>query len=471
MRLKTPFIGGAYKSRSINLSCQRLVNLFPEMVDTKDGKEIAGFFGVPGKTLWGTVGNGPIQAQIVVNGILYVVSGGRFYSVSSAGVGTLIGSGIGGTNVVMAASGTQIVIISDPSGWCYTINGNTFASITSAGFPSTQSVTYQDGYFICGTKNAQTFFISNINDGSTWNALNFASATEVGDYLVAPFSNHGILWLFGVQSTEFWYNSGDTFPFAKIASNTVRIGLAAVYSMATCADAVMFLGQSEQGAGIVYQGSGNTPQRVSTHAIEKAIQSYSTISDATAYSYEQEGHWFYVLSFPSANATWCYDISTGYWHERMYLNNGTEDRDRGCNHAYYAGKHLVGDWQNGNIYSLDLATYTDNGNPLKWLRSWRAMPIGQDNLGRKAFNLLQIDCDAGVGVQTGQGSDPQALLRWSDDGGVTWSNGQGQSLGAIGQYQKYVRFKRLGSGSNRAFELSGSDPVKRAFIGAQLDYE
>jgi len=190
-----------------------------------------------------------------------------------------------------------------------------------------------------------------------------------------------------------------------------------------------------------------------------------------AYTYQQDGHSFYVLIFPSANTTWVYDVATGAWHERAGWNNGSFTRHRSNCQMAFNNKIIVGDYENGNIYSFDLDTYADNGQIQKWLRTWRALPTGQNNLKRTAHHSLQIDLESGVGLNLGQGSDPELMLRWSDDGGHTWSNEHTASIGKIGQYYRRVFYRRLGMTMklrDRVYELSMTDPVKTAIMGAEL---
>ena len=131
----------------------------------------------------------------------------------------------------------------------------------------------------------------------------------------------------------------------------------------------------------------------------------------------------------------------------------------------------MGDFENGNIYAFDMDVFADNGSIQKWLRSWRAIPAGQNNLVRTAHHSLQLDIEAGVGLNLGQGDDPQVMLRWSDDGGHTWSNEHWMTIGRIGEYFRRVIFRRLGMTlklRDRVYEVSGTDPVKITIMGAEL---
>jgi hypothetical protein len=190
-----------------------------------------------------------------------------------------------------------------------------------------------------------------------------------------------------------------------------------------------------------------------------------------AYTYQQEGHSFYVLIFPTANATWVYDVSTQMWHERAGFVNGAFTRHRSNCQCNFEGNTVVGDFETGNIYTFDLDIYADNSQPQKWLRSWRALAPGQNNLKRTSHHSLQLDAETGVGLVVGQGSQPEAMLRWSDDGGHTWSNEHWQLMGAIGQYGYRTIWRRLGMTlklRDRVYEVSGTDPVKIAIMGAEL---
>jgi hypothetical protein len=284
--------------------------------------------------------------------------------------------------------------------------------------------------------------------------------------------NNREVWLLGTNSIEIWYDAGTPdFPLARIQGASNEIGCVAPYSVAKLDNSLFWLGQDARGRGIVYRNNGYTGVRASNHAIEWQIQSYGNISDAIAYTYQQDGHSFYVLTFPSADKTWVYDVSTQSWHERAGWHNGSFTRHRSNCQMAFNNEIIVGDFENGNIYAFDLDVYADNGQIQKWLRSWRAIPSGQNNLKRTAQHTMQFDCETGVGLNLGQGSDPQAMLRWSDDGGHTYSNEHWTNLGKIGQYGRRAFWRRLGMTQklrDRVYEVSGTDPVKIVILGAEL---
>ena len=221
------------------------------------------------------------------------------------------------------------------------------------------------------------------------------------------------------------------------------------------------------------QATGYQPQRISTHAIEYAIQNYADITDALGWGEQHEGHLWYVLTFPSANATWVYDLTTNLWHERAYLTPATGElgRHRANAHTFAFGKHLVGDYADGRLYELDEQTYTDDGDALKWLR--RCPYVAAPNLPYVFFHWLQLDMETGVGLDgaAGPGQDPPVLLRWSDDSAHTWGTEHWTSAGRIGQFQQRAMWRRLGRSRARVFEVSGTAPCKRTLLGAHLETE
>jgi hypothetical protein len=469
--MKSPILGSSYVARSVNAADNRMVNLFPEIVP-EGGKEAAFLQRAPGLRRLATVGAGPIRGMWNYGGNGYVVSGTTLYKINSSYVSSVLGTVSGTGPVSMADNGTQLFVACNGPSYIYNAQTSAFAQITDPDFPGALTVSYLDGYFVFIEPNSQKVWVTQLLDGTSIDPLDFASAEGSPDNLVSSIVDHREVWLFGTNSVEVWYDAGlSDFPLTRIQGAYNEIGCAATYSVAKLDNALFWLGADARGNGIVYRANGYTGQRVSTHAVEWQIQQYSTISDAVAYTYQQDGHAFYVLIFPTAQKTWVYDVSTGAWHERAGFSNGSFTRHPSNCQMNFNNEIIVGDYANGNIYAFDLDVYTDNGSAQKWLRSWRALPTGQNNLFRTAHHALQLDCQTGVGIVSGQGSDPQVMLRWSDDGGHTWSNEHWRSMGKIGEYGYRTIWRRLGMTTkirDRVYELSGTDPVKLSIMGAEL---
>jgi hypothetical protein len=559
--VKTPILGSSYVARSVNAADSRMVNLFPEVVPD-GGKEPAFLQRCPGLRLVATVGDGPIRGLWRFGDYLYVASGGKLYRADGNFAVTELGLINGSGPVSMTDNGTQLFVACNPDAFIYNSSTGVFAQVTDPDFPGAVTVGYLDGYFVFNEPNSQRFWVTSLNDGSAVDPLDFASAEGNPDNIVSLMVDHREVWLFGNSTIEVWYNAGAAdFPLERIQGAFMETGCLAPYSVAKLDNSVFWLGADARGNGIVYRNNGYNAVRISTHAVEWQIQQYGVLSDAVGYSYQQDGHSFYVLTFPTAQATWVFDVSTGAWHERAAWDGVQFRRHRSNCQANYAGQVLVGDWENGSVYAFDPEAYNDSGATQRWLRSWRALPTGQNNLKRTAHHALQLDCESGTvvpitpinwlavatgilqavaGVEPGNtlfnelygarklgdidnngsvaladaltvlnyvagnaisnaarqymdgpmssilrlypakyaaylGSpaptNPQVMLRWSDDGGHTWSNEHWASMGKIGEYGKRVIWRRLGMTTklrDRVYEISGSDPVKIAIMGAEL---
>ncbi len=470
--MRTPFLGQAYTSRSKNLADQRLINLYPEVVESKSGKDVGAFYMAPGLDLLLTLGIGPIrQVYTFSNGSqLYVVSGFQVFSVTPSLSATLIGTIATGTGLVsFIDNGVQVALFDGLNG--YLISAGVLSMISlPASNPS--SATIQDGFGLVNAAGTNQFYQSNLDDLSTWNALNFSSADGSPDNIVALWDIHREVWVFKQSNIEIWVDAGlSGFSFQRLDGVFIQHGLAASASVAKVDESLIWLSTNREGQGIVVKSNGYAPVRVSTSAIEREIQGYATMADAIGYTYQQEGHNFYVLNFPTGNATWVFDVRTGAWHQRAAFANGAFSRHWAACHTLFNGLSVVGDYRNGNIYSFNLDTLTDNGTQRKWLRSWRALPKPSPDPVR--FDSLSIDMETGA-KQVPSGTNPQLVLRHSDDGGHTWSSERFAAAGPIGQTALRVKFNRLGStryatGLDRIFELSSTDQFKVALIGAELE--
>jgi len=502
--MKSPILGSFYVNRSVNSADNNCINLYPEIVP-EGGKEPAYLQRAPGLRILNTIGSGPIRGMWNMNGRAFVVSGLNFYELYSDWTYRLIGQVDGTDPVSMSDNGTQIFIACNPAGFIYSATSDTVQRIQDPDFPGAVTVGFIDGYFVFNEPNSQRFWVTALYDGADIDTLDFASAEGSPDNLVSLIVDHREVWLFGQNSVEVWYNAGTLdFPLERIQGAYNEIGCAAPYSVAKLDNTLFWLGSDARGRGIVYKANGYTGQRVSTHAIEFYIQQYDDISTAVGYTYQQDGHAFYVLNFPSGNATWVYDVATQTWHRRGQWADTHFDRHRSNCQVSFNNEIVVGDYQNGKIYAFDLDYYQDDGQVQRWLRSWRALPTGENTLRRTTQHSLQLDCQTGVGLPsvnyeylnsqflaaengydiiTEDGAniltefsyvgaqDPQVMLRWSDDGGHTWSNEHWKSIGPIGRYGTRTIWRRLGMTlkiRDRVYEISGTDPVKIAIMGAEL---
>lgn len=456
-----PFIGPAYQSRSDNYSSQRCVNW---MLEPGVGKTPAFLAGTPGLTApWITLTGGGIRGMFDINGSTAImVSAGNVYSVTTAGVSTLIGVVTDDSRPVQITSnGTDIIICSAGNLFSVTVGGSS-ATFIQSGIGMVDLI---DDFFVATLDGTNNYIWSNAVS-TVFDPLNIQSTNGAPDILKGVRVARRTIYFFGTKSIEQWYDAGGVdIPFSRIDGGFFEIGCLAKDSIAEL-DGIFWLGGDENGAGSVWTVTGGAPRRISTPAIEFAISQWSDPTDAEGFCYTQEGHSFYVLSSISGNETWVYDITTQQWHQRAWLHpSGELYRVRPRCHLYFGGRHLVGDYENGNIYEYDLDTYSDNGNPLPAIRACSTLQSGLEFQRNTSFRL---DMDTGVGLTTGQGSDPQAMLRWSKDGGKTWSSSIWRTFGAIGDYTKRCIWHRVGGGERTVFEVTITDPVKRNIVGAMV---
>jgi len=380
--MKSPILGSSYVTRSPNAADSRMVNLYPEVVPD-GGQEPAFLTRAPGMRYLCTIGTGPIRALWAHNskGVFYAVSGQEVYRLSAVDaapelIGTMTDTG--GAPISVTDNGTQVFFSCNPKAYIWDAVAETFSEVTDTDFPGSGAVAFIDGYFLVNEPGTQKIYSSDIYDGTSWNALAFASAESSPDGVQTIMGMHRELWVFGAGSLEIWRNAATSpFPFAPIQGVAIEVGCSAPHSVVKLDNTIFWLGSNDRGRGVVYRADGYSPLRVSTHAVEWQIQQYADISDAVAYAYQQEGHAFYVLNFPSACTTWVYDVATGAWHERASFRDGLFKRHRSNSHCSFNGATVVGDYNNGNLYLMDVDLFADPIGTQKWLRSWRALPTGE----------------------------------------------------------------------------------------------
>jgi hypothetical protein len=450
--------------KSFNVTAQKRINCYLEVQPGDDRSRVA-IYGTPGLVLFTSFGDTPIRGIHQKDDFLYVVHRGTLYSVNNAGVKTVLGV-IGTTTgkVYMSDNGTQLILTDGVAGYIYNFVTTVFAQITDVDYPNLATVTWLDGYFVGNEPSTQRFYISAINDGLSWDALDFASAESNPDNIVAVWSDNGNLYLFGSVSAEFWANTGDLdFPFSRISGGATEWGCAAVNSICKYDNSLAFLAKNKMGQVIVARMQGYLPIRISTPELEYIINNYTSVSDAVAFSYMLGGHPMMQINFLTGNQTWLYDGLTNCWSELQDTNGDRHRAELGVN---YLDKTIVTDYENGNLYRLDQDAYTDNGEPI--YLELISRHIAKDDI-RITIDKLQLDMETGVGTTSGQGSNPQIMLSISKDGGHTYGTEQWCSFGAIGNYRARAIWRRLGQARDWAFKFRISDPVKRVIFDSSID--
>ena len=466
--MEVKFLGQAYQSRAPTLSSQTAINIYPESTEG-NSDEVGAFYGTPGLIAKYT-GIGEVRGLRKVGDYLFAVIGSTVYRFDSAYTATNLGTLPNGSGRVSITDNGSQVAIAHGAGWHWVaVTGTAIAAVP--GSPSGSILTEQDNYVIFTNSNDGQFGITALGDLSTIDPLDIATAEGLPDDLASCISDHREVWLFGTNSTEIWDDTGAAlFPYERAPGGFVEQGCAAKFSPAKIDNSIFWLTRDSRGQGMVVRNNAYTPVRISTHAIEYAINSYSDISDAIGYCYQEEGHSFYVLTFPTGDATWVYDCATKGWHQRAWLDDTTGNlhRHRANCYANFNGAHLVGDWQNGIIYQASLATYTDNGTEIY---RERAFDIPETENHRARIDWFQLMATIGDGATPTDGSQIKLWLQVSRDAGRTFGYQRIINTGAIGQTRARALWRRLGTGRNFVLRVATTMANRIHWVSASMEGE
>lgn len=526
--MRVPLTSGAYSARSIIASAQRCVNLYAEVNPASTTLELSGvassgvtgatavkassaapftYYPTPGTLLLAnppTAGAARCLYRANSNDLYYVV-GSTVYYVSPLWSFTQLGTiDTGSTPVSITDNGTTALLVDGTSkGYQINLTSRVMSQVTAATNSPGGGAVYAfyggtrtdaiDGYVVLNRPGTRDVYCT-YNNQLVFDSTFFSAKNGFSDNLVAPACVRRQIWLIGERTTEIWFDVGGTgFPFEIIPGPFVQHGCIAKYSIATNDGGVYFLSQDQAGTNIMVRGAGYEATRISTHALEAEWSGYSTTADAVGFCFQQNGHPFYQINFPSADRSWRYDESTQQWHEPVYTdNNGVEHRHRVQCVASAYGKIVAGDWQTGALYALDADTYTDNGAPMQFRRGWPHLMNNGDRVRYASFAadmqcgdyegytadtpyfpMIQYPWQAfgSLGTPAVPGNAPQIALRWSDDRGKTFGNPVWQSMGATGEYRAQPQWNRLGMARDRVFELFGVIPGSMAINGAFIEVQ
>lgn len=431
------------------------------------------------------------------NGRVFSVHSSGFYEVGIDGSKTKLGTinTLEGP-VSMAENGALLMLVDGGDGWIFEYVKNVLTRITDANFPSITdgnpaptSVAYIDTYFVVNLPNSNTYYWSNsyytwddvgadiyaqpydpAHPQGYWTPLQSGQKSGKPDYINVLINCNNYLWIFGINSVEVHYDTGDTSgqQFRRYQGALLNIGCSAPRSVATYQNSIFFLGTDAAGTLGVFANDGLQPVRISTRGIEQKIQDMTKWSDCIGYTYAQNGHAFYVMQFPNASKTLVYDTVTNAWHERTKLrkSDGAYVRWDGLFAVSNWDKLIMGDMSTSELYIHD-PYYYQNDSPLSsdvnYIRCVKTTPITFVDGKLVRYNWIQVICNQGSGrvVDTAAkvGSDPMVQLAWSNDTGVTWSNERSAPLGKMGEYSKRTIFPSAGMGRNRVWRVAMTDPV------------
>lgn len=479
MRLKG-FVGASYESQSYTADQEDCINLYVERVESPGAQVRSVLCPTPGQARIHTTSDSGGRAHGFFDGREFIIIGGIFFEMDADLNTTFLGFVAVDSNPATISwngeGGGELFITSGGNGYLLTLATNTFAAISALAGKATMG-DQLDGYFLALDAATGTMYASELLDGATWTTgIMFAQRNAAPDPWVAMKVLGSLIWLMGSQTSEVWYDAGTSpFPFLKHPAGLIPYGIAAPFSVTISDDAIMWLGASKSGHGFVLKATGFSPEVVSTYAVQFDINGFETVSDGYGDSYTEAGHTFYVLGFPAAGRTWGFDLQMGLWHKRASWSNGVFGVWRPRCHAACFGEHRWLDTLAGHVLRLSLDYGTDvrieiaaDDVPIRRVR--RAPALESENR-RITYPGFELGLDKGLGLTSGQGVNPQVMMRFSDDGGKTWSRERWASAGKLGEYDVRVRWDRLGQARQRVFEVIFSDPVPWRITDAYLTPE
>lgn len=454
--MQIPFATTFAAGRSPVVNSELMVNLYPE-VDPR-GKSQVTLYRCPGLKPFANPGGSVVRGLISIGSIGYAVIDDTLYSVTAAGATTVIGTLSTSTGRVgMSYNGTQGIIVDGAN--LYTTDGVSLSKATDSDFLGSDDVQYLDGFSLYIDPASQRIYSSELKDAANLDALDFASAESSPGNALGQLVDHREWWIFGTDFIEVWQNQGNAgFPFGRFT--TLERGIAGKFACTKEDNTVFWLGED----GVAYRADQYSPLRISTEAVEYVIGQQDA-AECACFTQTEYGHKFVFFQFPSR--TLVYDIATNWWHERKNYPTGSW---RGNCIAKIGNKWIVGDRSSGKLFELSDTYYQDDSGPQRWEAISPNINRDQRRLFHRRFELA---FETGVGLATGQGSDPQVFLQWSDDGGRTYSDAVWLSIGEQGNYQQRVAWWQLGQSGyqGRYYKVAGTDPVITTIVGAYGDIE
>lgn len=446
--MKIPFISGEAPDGSLP------INLYfsPQEIYGRDA-----LIGRPGLVEFADTGiSKPITAMHTFNGGLFALCGRGLFFIDSLGNATLRGEIEDEPEVAwIEDNGNHVSVVAGLKAYVYD-NGK-LTKLTESGMSfKPGSLAYEGGYFIAHAENTKNFYESELNDGTDYNQLDYAIVTTKPDNIVCVVVSYSEVYAIGSISSEVYYNSGaSSFSFSKVPGGNIPCGTVSPKSPVEVLGTIIMLNNNR-----VIVTASTQPMKLSDRHIDENISKMVTVSDALSFSFTERGHTFLVETFPSEDKTFVLDMTTKFWYD--WQTNGGRWRPNCYARCY--DKHLAGDYKNGKIYEISSTTYKDGDD---YILRQRSMPLPITN-GPVNVPSFRLEMEAGVGIESGQGSDPKVMLTYSSDKGKTWSNEIWRDIGKAGKYKHQAIWNRLGSHYEFTPKITITDPVKVVITGAHI---
>lgn len=471
------FVGPSYVSQAATFDQEELYNWYLEVAEVEGATSRKALYPTPGVTEIASMPGGSGRGHLAVGSLEFAVIGDQFIQIDIAGNitvrGTVVNDGLPATLCENGDPAFEVFITSGRNGYIYNYATVTFTQVAALNGKATKGG-FMDGYFIALDPFTASLYASELYDGLTWNTgTSFAKRSLASDPWISFVIANRYIYLLGTETSEPWFNAGTSpFPFTPDPAGFFEFGCGATFSATVVDSAPVWLGRSKDGRGMMIRANGFNPEIISTYPIQKLINESGAIGDALGFTYHDVGHTFYILSFNDAALTLAWDssnpnVADGWAKRGTWISE--ENRFgiwRPCFHAFVFGEHRMLDIGTGSIYRMDRSLGMDVDG--REIRRVRRAPALIDELKRITYPAFELDLEPGLGNVVDPGSNPQVMMRMSNDGGKTWGNELWRSAGAIGEYGTRVRWNRCGQARRRVFEVSVTDPIPWRLTNAYL---
>lgn len=482
-RSPSPIVGGFGKSAIPKICPDRTINLYP--VFSKKAKNQAYLAPWPGFHAIGSVGTGVIRSATVALGLNFVVSGQAFYYLDPAFVPVALSGNILTTTtgfVSYAPNLHQVAFCDGVNSFYYNGVNVVPMSIPLGVVPS--HVCAFDNYVIVCDALSNRFYVSKLNDVSTiWDPTRVGQVTSISTTLVAAIRLKRRVFIFGYQIGEVWLDAGaSSFPLRRDNNLLIEHGIEAIGSIAQGFELAFYLSRDQDGVGAIMMISGVQPIPISSLEIDLEIQSFGVTSDATGSVYKINGQIFYQINFNSANRTFVFNVNLWQtnpddaWFELMMLD---ESRYLVENHTFFQEKHLMFSHVDNQFYELNERFFDNDDNPILRKRIYRLLSspnYEQIKIHRYYLDLLQGVGDLSPNIiinetpMLSQDNDPQVYLSVSENGGISYKNYGGRSIGKIGDLLYRTFWLSLKERRDNIAEIMTVSRRPVYFLGASVDY-
>ena len=424
-------------------------------------------------------------------GFTYVVIGNEVIELDTLLNETVIGT-IGSISgyVGISANEKEVVFVDGTGAWRWEIDATTFSEIFFGGPPFPQAgpgigilpvdITNLNDFLIVVDPTTNKWSISLPNNARDWATLESVVFTGGGDVLRGCRALHQRLFIFGNITTQIWSNpvvlstqpGTVPFPFIKDTSILIEHGLAANGSLKEAFELMFYISNDSSGVSGIQMISGSIPQKISTPAIDLALQGMSNIEDAQALLYKENGLIFYELNFTGDNRTLVYVFpdttprQQGTWHELQTVGG---DRHIAATQFYFDNKLYIGSHLDSKLYELSHLIITYDGDLIKNILFGTLL----ETEGHKRIRIDRFEVVMVTGLVDDPEEEPELMLSVSRNGGKTYGNIMRRSAGKTSEFQKRVIFRRLGvlRGRELIFKIEFHYKVQLFITGIVLTYE